>query len=474
MVGRGVVVCGPPHGGAWCGASWPPAWWGMLSLCLPPLLGGVWRGGVWSSACYRRGVVARGPSWAGRGVVVCGTPHGGACCVGVWPHSWWGCGVLCCVVPRCGMLCCVALRCAAWCGGLWPPSLWGVLCWCVALRMVGRAALRCGVLCCSALCVVVVCDPPHGGACCGGVWPASCWGYVMLCCVVVRCGVFCCVVVHCVVWWWYVAPLMVGRAALVCGPPVRWGVLCWDAVCCIMWHRVWGGVWPPHGGAACVGVWLPSWWGMVCCVVLLCVAVCCVALRCVVRWWCVAPLMVGCAALGCRGLCCVALCVVVVCGPCMVGRPALVYGPPLGWACCVGPAVCCFVWCCVVCGGVWPPICRGVLRWCVAPLMVGLCCVAMFGVALRCGVLCVVLVCGPSRGGACCVGVWPPAWWGCAALCFVVSRRGAVCCVVSCCVASWCVAPLVVGHTAPVCGPPHGRAWCVGLRVMCCLALCCV
>ena len=64
-------------------------------------------------------------------------------------------------------------RCVLWCGGgVWLPPWWGVLRWCVAPRMVGRAALGCGVLCCVALCVVVVCGP-----------------------------------------------LMVGRAALVCGPP---------------------------------------------------------------------------------------------------------------------------------------------------------------------------------------------------------------------------------------------------------------
>ena len=43
--------------------------------------------------------------------------------------------------------------------------------------------------------------------------------------------------------WWCVAPLMVGFGVVVCGPP--------------------------HCGACCVGVWLPSWWGVVrSCVVL--------------------------------------------------------------------------------------------------------------------------------------------------------------------------------------------------------------
>ena len=102
-------------------------------------------------------------------VVVCSPPNGGACCVGVWPPSWWG--VLCT-----GAVCCVVWRCVVCGGGVWPPSGWGVLrwgavcCvvwrsvlwWCVATRMVGHVALVCGL--------------PHGGACCGGVWPPSWWG----------------------------------------------------------------------------------------------------------------------------------------------------------------------------------------------------------------------------------------------------------------------------------------------------------
>ena len=36
-----------------------------------------------------------------------------------------------------------------------------------------------------------------------------------------------------------------------------------------------------------------------------------------------------------------------------------------------------------------------------------LCCVV-----LCCVVLCAVVVCGPLNGGACCVGLRPPSWWG--------------------------------------------------------------
>ena len=132
------------------------------------------------------------------------------------------------------------------------------------------------------------------------------------------------------------------------------------------------------------GVWPPVWWGM---------------LR-----WCAAPLMVrrvlvvygprhGEVVLRCVVLCCVALRCGVLCR--VVSR-------------------------CVVCGGgVWLPSWWGVLRWCVASLMVG-------PAALGCGVLrcmapCMVgraaLVCGPPHIGACRVGVWPPTWWGCVASC---------------------------------------------------------
>ena len=83
-----------------------------------------------------------------------------------------------------------------------------------------------------------------------------------------------CCVALCYVWWWCVAPLMVGRAGLVCGPPlggaccvgVRCGVLCGVVLCVVVCG-------PPSGGACCVGVWPPSWWG--------------------VLWWSVPPPMVG-------------------------------------------------------------------------------------------------------------------------------------------------------------------------------------
>ena len=74
----------------------------------------------------------------------------------------------------------------------------------------------------------------------------------------------------------------------------------------------------------------------------------------------------------------------------MVGRAALVCGPPFWSGVLRSGAVCFVVWRCVVCGGVWPPVWWGVLLWCLAPLSMGR----------------VVVVCGPPHGGACFVGVF--------------------------------------------------------------------
>ena len=80
---------------------------------------------------------------------------------------------------------------------------------------------------------------------------------------------------------------------------------------------------PLHGGACCVYVCPPPWWG-------------------VLRWF-VAPLMVG-RAVRVRGPPLSGACYVGVCPPPLVGRAALVCGPPSWW---------------------------GVLCWCLAPLSVG-------------------------------------------------------------------------------------------------------
>ena len=167
----------------------------------------------------------------------------------------------------------------------WPR--W-VLCWCASPLMVGPT--------------VLVRAPPHGGACCVGVWPPPWWGVLRWFVVPLLVGRA--VLVR--------APLMVGRAVSVCAPPLR-------------------------GGACCVGLWLPSWWGM---------------LR-----WCTAPLSVGCAvsvpARRGRGVWFgvsssvrwVVVTVVLFAWPGLVlrwcvpppllGRAVFVRGPPLVGECCV-------------------------------------------------------------------------------------------------------------------------------------------
>ena len=410
IVGRFMVVCGPPDGGACCLGVWPPSRWGVSWWCVAPLMVGLCCVLVCcvASRCFAVCCVVLfelccvwwwcvAPLTVGRAALVGGPPHGGACCIGVgcvvscgvvccdgvWPHVWWDvlrwcvtpllvgpvvvvcgpphggavlhCVVLCCVGLRCGVLCCVVLRCVV-CGGgvwaaswwavlrwgavscvVWPPVWWGVLRWCVAPLMVGHVVVVCGplmvgcvalccvvsccvsvccvMLCCVLLCVVVVCGAPHALACCVSVWPRSWWG-------VQRWGAVCCVVWRCVLCW-CVASLMLRPVVVVCGPP--------------------------QGGA------------VLRCAVFCRVAVCCVALCCA-WWWCVAPLMVGCAVLVC--------------------------GPPHGWACCVGArcVVLCGVLCCC---GVWPPVWWGVLQCCAALLMVER----------------VVVVCGTPHGGACVVGL---------------------------------------------------------------------
>ena len=161
---------------------------------------------------------------------------------------------------------------------------------------------------------------PNGGACCSGACPPP-W-----------CSTLC----------WCPAPLMVGPAVLVRGPP----------------H---GGAWPPSCWGLLCGCLTPTWWG--------------------VPWWCVAPYKVGHAVLMCgppHGMAwppsrwgvlwrCLA--------PRLVGRAVLVRGPPLGGACPVaaGPPLWWgLLWlmpgsphggvCCV---GAGHPPWWGVLSWCV-------------------------------------------------------------------------------------------------------------
>ena len=235
-------------------------------------------------------------------------------------------------------------------------------------------------------------------------------------------------------------PPMVGCAVLVCGPP--------------------------HGGVCCVGLWSPFWWGVLCwCVPPSWWGVLC---RCVPPppWWGVLRWLVA---------------------PLVVGRAALVRGPPPGRACRVGacpPRSWCVVWGVVICS-------VGCGRGCVVGLA-------------RVGV---VLVCAPSPVGACRVCAWPPPWWGVLCRRVRVSVRGVVagwmpgwlcwfavvsaavrpalsgvgclwcwsgrgwCSAGACSPPCWgvpclCVAPPLVGRAVLVRGPPFTGACCVGGRLL--------
>ena len=491
IVGPPMLACGPPHGRACCIVVGPPSWWGVLCWCVAHLMVGpaglvpARRGGcAWSGGagvgfsyvppgdwrCWARvgGVLARALRrlfcWFGVVFAALRSACSGGC--GRRSASGWGCvvwlaGVGAVLVrgPPLGGVFCV---------GAWPPPmvgravlmtaprpLWAVLCWCLAPPKVGRA--------------VLACSPPHGRPCCFVVWPPSWWG--VLC--------------------WCVAPLMVGRAVLMpvrrggcawCGGAglglsscvvpggqrrwVRVGGACGDVlagfVCSVLssppygrrlrvgvvggWVVVvvvliaWRGLvlrWcaahlmvgqsvlvraPPHGGACCVGLWSPSWWGVLC-------------------WWPSAAVLgrgvvvfgLGCRRLygcGCGCVVCLArVAAVLVCAPHppFFGRAVFVRAPHHGGACCVG---------------VCPPPWWGVLRWYVAPLSVGR------------------AVSVPARRGG---GVWfGGAWLGLSSsvgwvvvAVLLFAWPGLVLC--------WCVPPPLLGPAVFVRGPPLGGACCVGV-----------
>ena len=252
-----------------------------------------------------------------------------------------------------------------------------------------------------------VCSPSNRGACCGGVWTASCS-------VVLRC---------------FAAPLMVACAVLVRSRA--------------------------HGGACFVAASLPRWL----CVVWWCLAlvvVVCAAWRPAflgLGWWCCGGVLAGTmrglfglfgvvfAALRsvCTGGCGWQLGCGCGCVACLVGVGCvLVRGPLHGGACWVG---------------VWSPPWWGVLRWFVAPLMVGR----------------AVLVLGPDHGGACCVGVRRPRWWCVVWWCLawaVVVFWVALAVVLFAwpqLVMCWFLAPPLLGRAVFVRGPPM-------VGVLCCSA----
>ena len=171
MVGHAALVCGPPHGRACCFGAWPPSWWGVLCWCP-------------SAAVVVRGVVVFGLDCCrllgcDSGCVVClvgvgallvrGPPPVGACPVCVWPPPWWG--VLCRLVrvSVCGVV---------------AGSMLSLFCWFSVVSAAVRPALS-GVGCLWCLpgrgwCCAGACPPPVG-ACCVCAWPPPWWGVLCWC-----------------------------------------------------------------------------------------------------------------------------------------------------------------------------------------------------------------------------------------------------------------------------------------------------
>ena len=257
--------------------------------------------------------------------------------------------------------------------------------------------LGCGwgcVVCLAGVGAVLVRGPPLNGVCCVGAWPLPWWGVLCLC-----------------------APPAHCRACSVAVWPLQWwGVLCWRVT--------------PNVRPSCIVVWPHSLLGVLC--------------------RCVAPLTVGRALLlpVPRGGC-------AQCGGAWLGLSScLSPGGRLRWVR-VGGA----------CGGVLAGAMRGLFcLFGVVLTALRLACSGGYGWPLGCGCGCVdrlagvgfVLVRGPPRGGACCVGACPPPWWHVLCWCVAPPLGG---------VLRWFVAPLMVGRTVLVRGPPHGGACSVGARL---------
>ena len=204
MVGRTVLVCAPPHGGACCVGMWPPPWWGVLRWFVVPLLVG-------------RAVLVRAPLMVGRVVSACAPPpRGGACCVGVCPPPGVGRAALASellVVGRAALVLGLPLGRACRVGAC-PPRSWCVV-WGVVICSVG-----CGHRCVVGLAGVGVC-------------PLPCWGVQCLCVAPPWWGVLC-------------RRFRVSVRGVVAGWMPGW--FCWFAVVC-------AAVRPALSGVGCLWCW---------------------------------------------------------------------------------------------------------------------------------------------------------------------------------------------------------------------------
>ena len=259
MVGRAALLCGPPHGGACCVGAWPPSWWSVVCWCLPAAV--VWFGGVWLGLSSSIGWVTLAVvllAWPGLVLCWCAPPPpAGACRVCSWPPPWWG--VLCRRIR-------VLVR------GVVAGSMLGFFWWFPFVSdSVGwhcPVLVVCGV-CLAGVGAILVRAPPPVGACCVCAWPLPCWG--VLC-------------------W--------------CVPPPSWGVLRWFGPPSLVGPTVMVRG-PHHGGACCVGA-------------------------CPTQWWCLAWVVVVCWV-GCGSGCVVSTAgvgAVLVRGPPLLGRAVCVRAPP--------------------------------------------------------------------------------------------------------------------------------------------------
>ena len=225
LLGHAVLVRGPPLGGACCVGAWPLSCWGVLCGCPPAavvvfglgcrhLLGGLW---LWLCC------------WLGWGW----------CCAGACPPPCWGVPCLCVPPPLVGSALSACSAFGLWCVAGWMP---GWFCWFAVVSAAIRPALS-GVGCLwwaeLVLCwllpppplaglAVLVCGPPHDGACCVGASPPSCLGVLCWCppAAVVVFGLGCRRLLG---GLWLRLCCWLGRGwccAGACPPPPCWGVPC--------------------------------------------------------------------------------------------------------------------------------------------------------------------------------------------------------------------------------------------------------
>ena len=146
LLGRAVLVRGPPLGRACCFGAWSPFSLGRAVLVAACCGGGVWFGLSSSVGWVVVAVVLL--AWPGLVLCWCVPPTPvGACRVCAWPPPWWG--------VRC-------LRVRVSVRGVVAGWMPGWFCWFAVVAAAVRPALSgCGCLCCL----------PGRGWCCAGACP---------------------------------------------------------------------------------------------------------------------------------------------------------------------------------------------------------------------------------------------------------------------------------------------------------------